>query len=123
MGLTALSPDGTLLAVSWRNYSRADGWVRLIEVPGGRERRPLKGLDDMAGSLTFSPDGSRLAAAGRTVKVWDTATGHDLLTLRDVPGSVADLEFSRDGHRLRAVVWTNGKYGLKTWDATPRAKD
>jgi serine/threonine protein kinase/WD40 repeat protein len=121
-GGVALSPDGTRLAVSWRVDGTGEGMVRMFEIPGGRELRPLRGLDDHIGSLAFSPDGKRLAAAGGrlawgVVKVWDTASGHDLLALR---GGGVNLEFSRDGHRLRAVRWPGDACEVTTWDATPR---
>ena len=123
MGATVLSPDGTRLAVSWYRYDAGERVLRMFAIPSGRELKSLKGADSQFGSLAFSPDGTRLAAVGRTVKVWDPATGQELITLRDMPGGVANLEFSRDGHRLRAVAWTGGKYVVKTWDATPRAAE
>jgi WD40 repeat protein len=86
----------------------------------GRELRVLKGLDDWNSSVAFSPDGTRLAAAGGGVKIWDTASGNDLITFRDVLGGCAKLAFSPDGHRLHAVVRSDSKWLLKTWDATPR---
>lgn len=47
----------------------------------------------------FSPDGTRLAAAGERVTLWDTATGQRLLELEhSVP--VWGFEFSPDGKRL-----------------------
>ena len=80
----------------------------------------LKGLDGFS-TMAFSPDGTRLAGAAGLVKIWDTATGHDLITFRDLLGGFKKLEFSPDGHRLHAVVSPESKWLLKTWDATPRA--
>jgi len=53
--------------------------------------------------VAFSPDGTRLAVAtGRTVQIWDPATGERLLTLRTrIPG-LYGLSFSPDGTRLAA---------------------
>ncbi len=57
---------------------------------------------------------------GRAIKIWDPATGQELIALRDLPGGIGNLEFSRDGRRLRAIVWTGKNYAVKVWDATPR---
>jgi serine/threonine protein kinase/WD40 repeat protein len=119
VGRLAVSRDGTRLAVSWRTSDTA-GIVRLLEVPSGRELRVLKGLDGSS-TVAFSPDGTRLAGAGGVVKIWDTASGHDLITFRDVIGSCPKLEFSQDGHRLHAVVRSDSKWFRQTWDAAPPA--
>ena len=120
MKFAALSPDGSRLAVSWINREKAEGIVRLFEVPSGRELSPLKGHDDTIGLVAFNHDGTRLAAAGRTVKIWDTASGQELLTLRDPKGGMLSLQFSPDGHKLHAVMFVYMQHALKTWDATPR---
>ena len=91
--------------------------------------------------LAFSPDGRRIAtatsnspgffagpagmAAGGEVKLWDTSTGNELMTLKDLDrNSAHDLSFSADGTRLYAVgVNVPGreeKIEIRTWDATPR---
>jgi hypothetical protein len=51
----------------------------------------------------WSPDGKWLAAAGssdRTAKVWDAATGRELLTLSGHRGDVNSVAWSPDGRRL-----------------------
>jgi serine/threonine protein kinase/WD40 repeat protein len=121
MRFTALSPDGTRLAVSWVNHETVDGMVRVFDIPSGRELAPLKGHDDDIGQLAFNHEGTRLAAAGHTIKLWDTASGREVLTLRDKPGGVAAFQFGPNGNRLLAVVFVDGNYGLKSWDATPRS--
>jgi WD40 repeat protein len=119
IGGTAVSRDGTRLAVSWRGFDTLDGLVRVIDLRTGGELRQFKGIDALVGAVAFSPDGTRLAAAGRSLKIWDAESGQELVTFRDPPVRVTHLGFSRDGHRLRAVAWTGSRYVLKTWDATP----
>jgi WD40 repeat protein/basic membrane lipoprotein Med (substrate-binding protein (PBP1-ABC) superfamily) len=64
--------------------------------------------------VAFSPDGTRLATASldKTAKVWDAASGKELLTLRGHTGQVMSVVFSPDGKRLatagqdgKAIVW------------------
>jgi WD40 repeat protein len=66
--------------------------------------------------VAFSPDGQRLASASvdKTVKVWDAATGQEVLTLKGHTGAVSSVAFSPDGTRLASA----GAGGVKVWDAT-----
>ena len=73
--------------------------------------------------LAFSPDSRRLASASDdgTVKVWDTTSSLELLTLRREGFKPQSVAFSPDGHLLAAGGnGTNGK--VLIWDtATPRS--
>jgi WD40 repeat protein len=81
----------------------------------------------MVESISFSPDGRRIASAslspGRTgeVKIWDTATYQELLTLKDPAYSIDGVSFSPDGRRLFGGVTSFGQSRklLHIWDATP----
>src|SRR5262249_20992953 len=66
--------------------------------------------------VIFSPDGSRVATASmdRTVKLWDTATGQDVLTLRGHTAGVGCVAFTPDGMRL-----VSGSEEALVWDARP----
>ena len=52
--------------------------------------------------MAWSPDGKRLATASwdKTAKVWDAASGQELLTLKGHTGMVISVAWSPDGKRL-----------------------
>jgi eukaryotic-like serine/threonine-protein kinase len=102
----AFSPDGRLLASASGPLPELPGGdqtgeVKVRDMETGQEvltyREPAAGIDVVA----FSPDGKRLAAAGRNGKVraWEVRTGKEVLTF-SVPTRVRSLAFSRDGMRL-----------------------
>ena len=55
--------------------------------------------------LAFSPDGKTLASSGgdATVKLWDVATGEELLALDGYRGGPWALRFSPDGKALATI--------------------
>ena len=66
--------------------------------------------------MAWSPDGKRLATGSRdsTAKVWDAATGKELLTLSGHEVGVSSVAWSPDGKRLATGSEDNT---AKVWDA------
>lgn len=109
----AFSPDGSYVVV----VGGAD--ARSFDVKTGRENVRYSPPASVA-SAQFSPDGTRVVAGGwdNTARVWDIATGRDVLKLDGVHSQfVNSAEFSSQGDRIvtasddgTVVIW-NAKTG------------
>ncbi len=127
VAVAAFSRDGRFVAIRERpTFAWGTATVRLFPVaPILRGESPaplfqLTGTSHQFDCLEFSPDGSRLMAAGDSVlRLWETANGAELLIIQLKGGSLGSnaYTFSSDGHAIWAGLDEEGQ--LWGWDATP----
>jgi serine/threonine protein kinase/WD40 repeat protein len=124
----SISPGGKLIAVA-ASLTKS---VHVFDVATRKEVFVLKGLAGPVEGVTFSPDGRRIAASTSTqggdqiIKLWDAATGEEVLTLRHEAGASSyPWGFSADGTRLFALnrYYRRRDNPLHVWDARPLPED
>jgi WD40 repeat protein/serine/threonine protein kinase len=103
------SPDGKRIVSASR-----DKTIKLWDLASGSEVASIQ-TDDLVCPVAFSPDGKRiLSAAGREIKIWDPATGANLMTIRGHASNVWSVAFSPDGKR---IVSGSLDGTVKLWDS------
>jgi WD40 repeat protein len=119
----AVSPDGRIAAAAYRA-----GYIQLWNLATLQPTGRLKGFLLGTHSVAFSPDGKRLAAGSEgqeAVKLWDTESWQELLTLSGQGSIFKGLKFSPDGRYLLAINW-NGLIHLwsaPTWEEIKAADE
>jgi WD40 repeat protein len=104
---TAISPDGTILAVLMEKGG-APISVRLVEVATGKVRHTLAADQKQLAGVLFSPNGKTVATFGLSeVRLYDPATGREQDRLPEGVWSWRAGAFSPDGQTLATVNWTD----------------
>ena len=103
----AFSPDGKTLVIE------SGEAVDLLAFPDGKVLQSLNAHSENVNSAAFSRDGTILATASSTIKLWNLSTGKEIRTLDAQPGIVTSVAFSPDGKSL-----ASGGYDatVKIWD-------
>ncbi|MDX1943864.1 MAG: protein kinase [Pirellulaceae bacterium] len=104
----AFSAEGNLLAIGHCQSGWKAATLDLLETATGKKLWAASGHESVVSSLAFLPDGSRLVSGSfdHTVKMWDTQSGQELLSLPmgDQPNErVEHILVSPDGRRIVAT--------------------
>jgi WD40 repeat protein len=94
------------------------GTVYLRDPATGEVRKRLRGFKEAAWNASFSPDGKWLAASGdQAVRVWEVATGTELLCLNGHEGRALQALFGSDA---RTVLSCSFDLTALLWDLRPK---
>jgi WD40 repeat protein/tRNA A-37 threonylcarbamoyl transferase component Bud32 len=128
IGAATWSPDGRRVATA-----SADHTIRVWDPATGAELHALRGLGAPAVLVWWSGDGRRLIGAGTTaysnnssgIKVWDTSTWAELLSLPLANAYQPDdlarrVAVSQDGRYLAVCAYGRGQGSVGVWDLVSR---
>jgi WD40 repeat protein len=108
------SGDGRLLAVAYEIVAYEKGTIKVFDVDSWKVRHVLSDSPPMW-SLSFSPDGRRLAGAGAfDTYIWDLPAQKSLAKMSPPFGGSNSLSFSADGTRIST---SDGDTCVRWYDA------
>ncbi len=118
----AWSPDGRYLASAGNDalvklWDAASG--ALLKTFAGHVRKDSRDVNKKftgVYNVAFSPDGKRLVSCGTdgTIRIWDTASGRELKTLRGHEEDATAVAWSPDGKSLVSGGWDST---VRIWNA------
>jgi WD40 repeat protein len=115
----AVSADGRWIAAAPSVQRPIESSVHVWDSASGSEVHviPQTASEDVT-TLSFSPDGRRLASAGfdAKIKIWDTESGLEVLTLAGHTSWIWEVWFSPDGQRILSC---SRDHAVRIWDASP----
>jgi len=88
--------------------------VKIWDAESGELQRTLRGHTSRVTSVSYSPDGTRIASGSfdKTVKIWDELTGELKQTLNGHTDRVFSVSYSPDGTRIASG---SGDKTVKIW--------
>jgi WD40 repeat protein len=101
---------------------RCRAWAEEEADKDSRLLAPGRPLEEARERLRISPDGSIVATASpdKTARLWDAATGQEIVTLRGHEAAIYSLAFSPDSKTLVTVsadrtarVWRTGRLSVE----------
>jgi WD40 repeat protein len=109
----ALSPDGKTLVMNAGGAGFFEEPVRFWDTLTGELRKEFADKQHGAHPVALSPDGSILAAGGKSIKLWDMRTGKLLRELSGYLKITESIAFSADGR----LLVSGGSYGtVNAWE-------